>query len=268
MNEDVTVGCIIIATSLLKKRDVLIKTINSINEADKHANLFSKKVLSVDDFGNNEIDFDQFKLSGWDVVIAARSGEAINQYRGLKLLKDCDYVYFNNDDNFVTQLPTKADIIKLDSHTVDGRKCGYVDMTFKGYNYRNMAPLRAHLLDESNYIHADNRCVFVIKNNSLLECEPYFIHGPIMIMPYEVMMGIVEYGIENFQYEHIEQGYCKAYIQMGFLNEYYQVSYHRNPLDFESQIPHHHIIDWFQANMIFHYEIERVHIDGGHMFNG
>jgi hypothetical protein len=261
------VGCLVIATSLLKKKNVLTQTINSMDEADKYANLFYKKVLAVDDFGNNEIDFEQFRTAGWEVAIAPRAGEALNQHKGLKLLSDCDYVYFNNDDNFVKQLPTKEDMVKLDRHIVDGKKCGYVDMTFKGYNYRDMPPLREHLLDESNYIYANNGSVFVIKKESLLELKPYFIHGPIMIMPYEVMMSIVEYALANYKREHTEQAYCKAYLDLGYNETYYQTSYHRNPLDFEVLIPHRNIIDFFQANMIYHYEIERIHVDGGHMFN-
>ena len=265
------VGCLVIATDLQKKSGVLKDCLASIVEADKKAGLFHRRLISVDLFKEkNSIDFSEYRNLGWEVIEHPRKGEVLNQKAGLDALSDCDYIYFSNDDNFVMEIPTKADMERIDAHLVGGKKLGYLDLTFKGYT-TDQGALKNFILDESNHVDADGDNVFIIKDKSVINSSPHFIHFPIMIMPRSVMYSIIEYGLENFTNEPIESGYGRAYERLGYMDEYYQASFSKNPLLVKELKAKNPNVYRLMGRIHGHYYLlgnwRNHHVKGGHHFN-
>lgn len=243
-----TFDLLVITTTNLEKQKTALQTIKSIEEKKFP---FSKKIISIDDFGNDIYDDLKNYLynNDWVVDLHPRVGMCENIKIGLNHCTS-EWILYSEDDVIVNGLPSVKDFDEIKKN-ID-RELGILSLlSSRGTGFLNdkFDVFKREILDNRNYINSENYSVWVRNDFTI---DDFFIEFPITFINKELFLNLFNYAYNNLGNIQIEMGLTKAFIDGGFKEKYKKVNYLR-PINLSAieHLNYWDIMDYITKNHIF-----------------
>ncbi|KKU88103.1 MAG: hypothetical protein UY16_C0013G0013 [Candidatus Gottesmanbacteria bacterium GW2011_GWA2_47_9] len=210
------IDCCMITTNLQSRLQLMQNCVASV---EKQCGVFSKKILSVDEFpGGVSTDwYDTLRKKGWTVLskkVIPRGSMVLNQYRVVSAA-DSDIVLYTEDDIVINRLPKTTTIHKLFTQPmVHGKRAGFI--CFNTHVWKRFTQNPKHIMDFihdlGNYIIVDGD-VFLVKRDVMK--DKYFLNFPAALTTKNMFLALQEYAFAHNVGWGTEQAMTSAWFELG-----------------------------------------------------
>ena len=217
-----TFDLLVITTTDVEKQKLALQVIKSVDGCNFP---FTKKIISIDDFGN-PLDWElknYLHNNGWTYDLHSRLGMCENVLKGLTYC-DSDWVLYSEDDVLVNKLPSIEDF-DLIKNSVD-LELGIVSLlSSRGTGFMSKDKwdlMKKNISSKENYINGNDYSAWVRTEDTI---DDFFIEFPITFINRKLFLDLFEYANNNLSGYQIEQGLTKAFVMGGFKDKFKKVNY-------------------------------------------